>query len=105
MYRGASAASSSDQGADGNRLFGGLSYLSILFALPFIFTPQDEFAKFHAKQGLRLFIFGLVGDAVGALTGFGWIFTLIRFYLIYKGMMNAFNGVKEPLPYIGNIGS
>ena len=66
---------------------------------------EDEFAKFHAKQGLKLFIFTILADTLGALTGFGWILSLMRFYFIYKGMSNAFNGVEEPLPYIGNIGN
>ena len=96
-----------DMGAasgESNKLFAALSYISFLFVLPFILTPQDGFAKFHARQGLKLFIFSVIADALGALTGFGWIFTLLRLYLIYKGMSNAFSGREEPLPYIGNIG-
>ena len=89
---------------EGNKALAALSYLSVLFALPYIFTPQDEYAKFHAKQGLKLFIFGILADAVGALTGFGWILNLARLYLIYKGMSNALNGRTEPLPWIGTIG-
>ena len=88
-----------------NKLFAALSYLSFLFVLPYIVTPNDSFAKFHAKQGMKLFLFTLVADTVGALTGFGWVLTLLRFYFIYKGMMNAFNGIEEPLPWIGNIGN
>lgn len=93
------------QSGEGNKLFAALSYLSFLFILPFIVTPDDEFAKFHAKQGLKLFVFNLVADAIGALTGVGWILTLLRFYFIYKGMSSAFQGTKEPLPWIGNIGN
>ncbi len=91
--------------AEPNKLFAALSYLSFLFVLPYIVTPNDSFAKFHAKQGMKLFVFTLVADTIGALTGFGWVLTLLRFYFIYKGMMNAFNGKTEPLPYIGNIGN
>ena len=93
------------QGTEGNKLFAALSYLSFLFVLPYILTPQDDFAKYHARQGLKLFVFTLVADTIGALTGFGWILTLLRFYFIYKGMSNAFSGISEPLPYIGNIGN
>ena len=104
-YRSTLNRVDSKKGADSSKLFGALSYLSFLFVLPYIFCPQDDFARFHAKQGLKLFIFTLLSDTIGALTGFGWILTLLRFYFIYKGMTNAFNGVREPLPYIGNIGS
>ena len=88
---------------EGNKALAALSYLSILFALPYIFTPNDEFAKFHAKQGLKLFVFGIVADMLAAFVGLGWIVTLIRLYLIYKGMTNALNSRKEKLPWIGDI--
>ena len=88
---------------EGNKALSALSYLSILFALPYIFTPNDEFAKFHAKQGFKLFVFGIVADILAWIVGLGWIVTLIRFYLIYKGMTNALNGRKEKLPWIGDI--
>ena len=91
--------------ADSSKLFAALSYISFLFVLPYFVTPQDAFAKFHAKQGMKLFIFSVIADVFGAITGFGWIFTLLRFYLIYKGMSAALGGREEPLPYIGNIGS
>ena len=93
---------SSDQGA--GKILGALSYLSFLWVLPYIFTPNDYFAKFHARQGLKLFFFGILADVVGGLTGFGWIISLFRFYLIYKGMSAALNNREEPLPYIGTIG-
>ena len=95
----------SDSGSEGTgRILGALSYLSILFILPRIFTPDDYFARYHARQGLKLFIFGILANVVGSLTGFGWILLLARLYFIYKGMSNALNGREEPLPYIGKIG-
>ena len=104
-YRSTLNRANTGKTADSGKLFAALSYLSFLFVLPHIFCPQDEFAKFHAKQGLKLFIFTILADTLGALTGFGWILSLLRFYFIYKGMSNAFSGVEEPLPYIGNIGN
>ncbi len=104
-YRSTMNRAGTAQSTEGNKLFAALSYLSFLFVLPYILTPQDDFARYHAKQGLKLFIFTIVADTIGALTGFGWILTLLRFYFIYKGMSNAFSGIKEPLPYIGNMGS
>ena len=93
------------QNGEGNKLFAALSYLSFLFVLPYFVTPEDEFAKYHAKQGMKLFVFNIVSDVLGALTGVGWVLTLLRFYFIYKGMSNSFQGTKEPLPWIGNIGN
>ena len=96
-YYGASAG-------EGNKALAALSYLSVLFALPFLFTPQDEYAKYHGRQGLKLFLFGIAADILAAMIGLGWIATLARLYLMYKGITNALNGRKEPLPYIGTIG-
>lgn len=88
---------------DTSKIFAALSYLSILFVLPYIFAPNDNYAKYHAKQGLALFIASIVGDLVFGIVGFGWLMTLAKLYLIYKGMTTALAGKDEPLPFIGWI--
>ena len=95
--------STSAGAGEGNKALAALSYLSVLFALPYIFTPQDEYAKFHAKQGMKLFIYGILADILTSLIGLGWLATLARLYLIYKGITNALNGIMERLPYKGNL--
>ena len=82
-----------------------LSYLSFFFIIPLLVAPQDRFTRFHAMQGLRLFIFGAIADVIGGLTGIGWVISLFRIYCIYKGITNALQGKKEPLPLIGTIGN
>ena len=69
-----------------------------------ILLPKDDFAMFHAKQGLRLFIFSAVADLIGSLTGIGWILSIFRIYCIIKGIGNVLQGKKEPLPFIGTLG-
>lgn len=86
-----------------NRLLAALSYLSVLFILPFILCKDDKFAMFHARQGAILFAVTAVGEVLGSAFGLGWIVTLMHLYWIYKGMTNANNGKIEPLPYIGNL--
>ena len=92
------------QTSQGNKALAAISYLSVLFAIPYFLSPNDKFVRFHAKQGMKLFLFGIVADVLGALIGLGWLATLFRLYLIYKGMSNALSGKKEELPVIGNIG-
>lgn len=87
-----------------NKGLAALSYLSILFVLPFIFCPEDHFARFHARQGLVLFIFGAIADVISSIVPVGWILTLFRIWCIFKGMSNAGAGKEEPLPYIGKYG-
>lgn len=88
---------------DGSKIFAGLSYFSVLFLLPYLFRGDDEFAKYHAKQGMGLFIAGLIGQIVGGIFHVGWLVNLARFYFIYKGVDNVVKDKEEPLPYIGDI--
>ena len=93
-------------GAEQSRtVLSALSYLSFFFVLPMILLPKDDFAMFHAKQGLRLFVAGFILDLIGKLVPFGWLLSLCRIYFIYKGISGVLKGKKEPLPYIGNIGN
>lgn len=82
--------------AEPNRLLSALSYLSVLFILPFLLCPNDPFARFHAKQGAVLFGFGVLADVVGKIIPIGWVLTLFRLYCIYKGMSSLSQGAGEP---------
>lgn len=88
--------------AGGNKLLSILSYFSFLFILPFIFGGDDKFCRFHAKQGLALFVFSAIADALSS-TPFGWIMQIMRIYMIFKGVTGAANGRCEPLPFIGKF--
>lgn len=80
-----------------------LSYLGFLFLIPLLTRPNDDFARYHANQGLVLFLFnGLLSLLAGssALAGMGWIFSL---YCCIKGIRNVLQGKKEPLPLIGKL--
>ena len=100
-YRAAGAASNS---AGKNRILAALSYLSILWILPRFLCADDPFARYHARQGLTLFVFSVICDAISAVIPFGGLLNLFRIYCIYKGMTNALNDRMEPLPYIGQFG-
>ena len=89
--------------ADKSKLFAGMSYFSALFLVPMLLAKEDGFAQFHARQGLKLFIAGVIGDIVGGILGLGWLVTIARLYLIYQGVSNVVNGRKKVLPYIGNL--
>ncbi len=100
-YRAAGTASNS---AGKNRILAALSYLSILWILPRFLCADDPFARYHARQGLTLFVFSIICDAISAVIPFGGLLNLFRIYCIYKGMTNALNDRMEPLPYIGQFG-
>jgi len=88
---------------DSSKLFAGMSYFSFLFVLPYLFKSDDKFATYHAKQGMNLFVASIIGDIAGGLLGVGWLVTLARLYMIFRGVGNVMKDKKEPLPYIGDI--
>ena len=94
---------STAQSADQSKLMAGMSYLSALFLVPMLFAQDDQFAKFHAKQGMNLFIAGIIGDIAGSMLGLGWLVTLGRLYMMYEGISNVANGRKRKLPLIGDL--
>lgn len=87
-----------------NRVLAAISYISFLFLLPIVFCPEDNFARFHARQGLVLFIFGVVCQVISNFIPFDWIFTVFTIYCMVKGISGALSGEAEPLPYIGKFG-
>ena len=91
------------QSADQSKLLAGMSYISALFLVPMLFAKDDQFASFHAKQGMNLFVAGILGDIAGSMLGLGWLVTLARLYMIYQGISNVANGRKRKLPYIGEL--
>ena len=83
-----------------------LSYL--LFFLPFIFCPDNKYARFHANQGLVLLIFSAVSILIFAFIPvvgkyFTIFFALISFILLIIGITNALGGRAKRLPVIGEI--
>ena len=100
VYRTVRSAMNSD---DTGKVLAGLSYFSVLFLLPYIFRKDDQFATYHAKQGMTLFAAGILADLVGGFFGLGWIVALARLYMIFEGVRNVIQGKKKPLPYIGDI--
>lgn len=99
----ATADSASYQQDGAKRILTVLSYLGAMCFIPMFLYNDDEFSQFHAKQGLILFIFGLIADALAAVPVVGSLLIVAKLYLIYKGMMNALSGKKEKLPFIGKI--
>ncbi len=100
VYRTVRSAMSSD---DTGKVMAGLSYISVLFMLPYLFRKDDEFATYHAKQGMGLFIASIIGDIAGGLLGVGWLVGLARIFLAITGIKNVVDGKKKPLPYIGDL--
>jgi uncharacterized membrane protein len=97
-----------------NKIFGILAYL--VFFVPLLATKDSPFAKYHANQGLVVFLLWLVIliavkilDTVTGMLGLfilDWIFGLlfvVPFVLVVLGIINAAAGKCVPLPIVGGI--
>lgn len=80
-----------------------LSYVYFLCFLSDVFGIKDEFTRYHARQGRKLFFWGLIASVVGLPFGIGEIMPFVQVILMIIGIKNAANGRKEPLPIIGNL--
>lgn len=66
---------------------------------------KDEFAKFHIVQSLGLLLTGFALGMIGIIPILGWIIYFFGIFVLLfmwiKGLMNAINGKKEPVPILG----
>lgn len=96
-----------------NKVMALLSYIGPLFLVPMLAAPRSKFARYHANQGLVLFLaelilgvaiwvlkfipISLVWQIVGAVSG------LVSLIYLILGIYNAVGGRAKELPLIGHI--
>ncbi len=101
-----------------NKIISLFSYIWILFLVPMFAAKDSKFARFHANQGLVLFIietaavilqkvcavvFGPI-FLLGALLGIAfWLVDILTLALAIIGIINAVQGKAKRLPVIGKI--
>ncbi len=92
-----------------NKVYAALSYL--IFFLPFIACPKSIYARYHANQGLLLFMTAILAWLVTALVSFvpviGWLVSVVLHIgliaFVIMGICNALTNKKQPLPVIGRF--
>jgi uncharacterized membrane protein len=83
----------------------------IIFFIPFLTgdVKKDSFVKYHAKQGLILFLWVVLLNVIGWIIPFyfwwtiSWILSLGTLVLLIVGIANAASGKEQPLPIIGGL--
>ena len=92
-----------------------LSYLGILVIVPILVNPDNEFIKFHARQGIALLLFEIgwifiefflrlmpiIRYLAGVISFFVWVGFIA---LSVIGIVNAIQGEWKKLPIIGEFG-
>lgn len=99
--------SAEEADAQANRGMAALSYLSLLFLVPLLLRPKSPFCRFHANQGLLLFLLWIVGRAIFSIGFFGWVAGVVIWcvgiYGFFSGIGAALRGQKRELPIIGSF--
>jgi len=84
-----------------------ISYVGVFCLVPILMKEKDVFVKFHAKQGLVLFIAEIATILIAWIPILGWfigfILWIVWVVLSLVGIMNAVGGKQVPLPVIGKF--
>jgi len=86
-------------GSSDSNLMAALSYVWVLSVVMLIIKKDDEFVKFHAKQGLILFI----ASFIGVIPFIGWVIWLVVVVLDIVGFIKALSGERYKVPVVGDI--
>ena len=82
-----------------DKVWGLISYLWILSLVALASRKNNEFVRFHANQGVFLFLCSLVVILTGPLAV---VFNLIIGITAIIGMVKAMQGEKWPLPLVSD---
>ncbi|MDO5015523.1 MAG: zinc ribbon domain-containing protein [Eubacteriales bacterium] len=66
---------------ESNRGLALLSYIPLLFLVPMLAGKESPYARFHASQGLLMFIIGLIIWAIKGVFYFLWLIPVLRIIL------------------------
>jgi len=88
-----------------NKVMGLLAY--ILFFIPLLAAKSSPFARYHANQGLVLFLAAILSSVILIIPILGWIIapilSIVITVLAVIGIINALNGKAKELPIIGKF--
>ena len=80
-----------------NKTIAAIGYVWVLCLVPLLLKRKSNFAQFHAKQGLILFIIEVLGWLV---PGIGWILVFIAGILAIVGIVMALDGKYWKMPFL-----
>ena len=88
-----------------NKAMGLLAY--ILFFIPLLAAKDSPFARYHANQGLVLFLAAILSSVILIIPILGWIIapilSIVITVLAVIGIINALNDKAKELPIIGKF--
>ena len=90
----------SSPSVDQNRILAAISYFGILFLIPLLIVKNDEFVKFHVKQGIVWFAVWFIASFIMWLPLIGWSIGVVIFALSCYAGYQAYEGKRWELPYL-----
>ncbi len=88
---------------DDNKVVAALSYLWILVFIPLFLKKDSKFAQEHAKQGLVMFIAGLIGMFVFWVPLIGWLAWLVLVIFNLIAIIKCIMGEFWEVPVLGAL--
>jgi uncharacterized membrane protein len=88
-----------------NKILACMSYLGILALVPLILNNDDHYVRFHARQGVVIWMWEVIAIYALAIPGGRMIFsvsTFLCFALSVVGLMSVLLGRAWKLPMVGN---
>ena len=89
-----------EQLSNDSKLFAALSYLWLLSVVMLVLKKDDEFVKFHAKQGTVIFVASIILWFIPIL---GWLLQIAVLIAVVIGFLKAYSGERFKLPVIGDL--
>jgi uncharacterized membrane protein/ribosomal protein L40E len=90
-----------------NRGMAVLCYFGPLFIIPLMTRRNSPFVRYHANQGLVLFLAELLVDFCAVIPVIGSLAAavggILIFFAFISGLINALNGRMRPIPVFGSI--
>ncbi|MCC7523131.1 DUF4870 domain-containing protein [Candidatus Uhrbacteria bacterium] len=86
-----------------NKLLAAIAYLWILCFVPLLLKKDSKFAYEHGKQGLVMFIVGLLGMFIFWIPLIGWLLWLGVVILNIVAIIKALQGEFWEIPLFGQF--
>lgn len=84
-----------------NRLLAACSYLGILFLIPLLAEKDDEFVRFHVRQGIVLFALEVIVSLGFLNESAGSLLCLVLIVISLVAAFRTYQGKKWLLPIVG----
>jgi len=88
-----------------NKIIAAIGYIGVLCLIPLLLKQDSQYAQFHGKQGLLLFIGWVVNTFIAVVPIIGWIVSFFGaislLILTVLGILKSLKGEYWEMPYIG----